>query len=70
MVIVGMTLQINLIFNMKLVYIKYDSNVLDCFNLEIDKVYEVMSSYDDKIKIEEESMLYDKRSFITLEKYN
>ena len=29
-----------------------------------------MSSYDDKIKIEEESMLYDKRSFITLEKYN
>lgn len=26
-----------------------------------------MSSYDDKIQIEEESMLYDKRSFITLE---
>jgi hypothetical protein len=30
-----------------------------------------MSSYDDKIQIqiEEESMLYDKKSFITLEKH-
>lgn len=79
MEIVGMSLLTNLVANMKLVYIKHDNTILECFRLEIGKTYEILISYNEivnssnifyfQVQNEEESMFYNKECFITLEQY-
>ena len=56
---------------MKLVYIKHDT-LVECFRLEIGKTYEIMRVHNTnyfQIQIDEGTMIYNKKCFITLGQY-